>query len=154
MFRELGLCATCPPSGASRWDRAWSVDLMRVECREVIILPDADAPGRRHAERVAADLHATAQGRLLVKIVALPELSAGADAFDWLQGGRTLADLAACVEAAPYWTPGGAERARRERRRALTRERVRRFESASVPACRDNGRRQARNAVNVWDVTR
>jgi putative DNA primase/helicase len=124
-LRELGLPATCPPSGASRWDRAWSIDLLGVGCCEVIILPDADISGRKHAERVAADLYAVGGDRIRLKVVALPGLSAGADVVDWLMDGRTPDDLDGCVSGASYWAPDAAERARLERRRALTRERVR-----------------------------
>jgi hypothetical protein len=124
---RAGLPATCPPSGASRWCEHWNEDLWRCGCRELVILPDADKPGAIHAERVAAATSALANMPIRVKVVRLPGLSAGADAFDWLQDGRTAIELLKIVSEAPYWLPGAMERERQERRRALTRERVRRY---------------------------
>jgi hypothetical protein len=139
----LGLEATCPPSGASRWDRLWSLDLVRAGCHEVIVLPDADRPGQKHADRVAADLDATG---IPVKVVLLPGLSQGSDAFDWLQGARTPADLEHCASTASYWAPTAVEDARLQRRRELTRERVRLYRLRKRAAEHRYG---DRNAVNV-----
>jgi Transposase IS116/IS110/IS902 family len=42
----LGLPATCPPNGAGRWRREWSVDLWQVGCREPCSQNHADGGGR------------------------------------------------------------------------------------------------------------
>lgn len=128
LFRTLDLPACCPPAGASRWTPEWSADLHRAGCRELIVLPDADAAGIKHAERVAAtcfDVVVPENNQpLAVKVVPLPGLSAGTDAYDWLKGGRSVAELLRIVSEAPCWEPGALERARVERKRRLTRERV------------------------------
>jgi hypothetical protein len=122
-FWTAGLVATCPPSGASRWIAAWSEDLQRADCCELVILPDADQSGLAHAERVAAASFAI---DMQVKLVRLPGLRAGADAYDWLHDGGTVAELLKIVSGASWWFPGTLEHERLERRRELTRERVRR----------------------------
>lgn len=126
LFWTLGLPACCPPSGASSWKSEWSADLQRAGCVELVVLPDADRPGVTHAERIAAaswELPAP----LPVKVIALPGLPAGADAFDWIRDGHSTADLLRIVSSASYWEPGALERARADRKRALTNERVKRW---------------------------
>ena len=61
---------------------------------------------------------------LRVKLIELPSVPGG-DVCDWLSAGHSAQDLTAIIEAAPYWTPHGAELERADRKRALTRERVR-----------------------------
>ena len=128
---SLSLPATCPPSGASRWLSEWSVNPWAVGCRDAIILPDADRPGRAHAERVCASIYEVGQAHaddlIRVKVVPLPELFSGADVVDWLDMGHTPADLENVARAAPYWFPGVIEQTRLARRRMKGRERVRLF---------------------------
>ena len=146
-----GIPATCPPAGASTWKPQWTVDLWRAGCVELVILPDADRPGRDHAQRVAAACYGPAwkanamkveqtvgplpglptdvlnacDVQLRVKVVELSEIPAGADVFDWLHQGGSTERLRELVCSATYWTPDGLERERLERRRAKTRARVR-----------------------------
>jgi putative DNA primase/helicase len=146
----LGFVVTCPPTGASTWLTTWTEVLWRSGAREVVVLPDADTPGRQHAARVALScydyrpalpeepgdgepwpdvrlLPADADAApLVVRVVKLPGLRVGEDIVDWLGCGHRPADLNAIVEATPYWSPGSADRARHDHRRALARERKRR----------------------------
>ena len=122
---SLGIPACCPPSGASSWKPEWSADLQQADCAEVVVLPDADRSGLAHAERVAQACWALPTP-LPVKVIRLPGLSDGADAFDWLQA-HSPNDLLTLAQGASYWSPGALERARAERKRALSRDRVRRF---------------------------
>ena len=127
--------ATCPPHGASVWNPAWSADLWRQGCRELIILPDNDPAGRKHAERVAQatwDPAVPNRDRIRIKIVTLPGLSAGADVFDWFAEGGTRENLMKIVSAAPQWAPGATERARAERKRLLARDRQRRHRQQTM----------------------
>ena len=71
----------------------------------MVILPDNDDPGRKHAETVAASCHAAG---LEVRIVALPNLKPKGDVSDWIAAGHTRTDLDALVQAAPVWTPDTA----------------------------------------------
>jgi uncharacterized protein (DUF927 family) len=104
-LRTLGLIATCNPEGAGKawYFRGW---LEHFKGRAVVILPDNDAPGRKHADEIASILHGVAAS---VKVLALPRLAErGDDVADWLDcyGGtveelKRLADEAALVTAAP-----------------------------------------------------
>lgn len=130
LLRSLGLAATCGYAGASFWAREWPVALWATGCRELVILPDADATGRKHAEAVAAASHAvTCDGEypMHVKIVPLPGLSDGADVVDWIESGQSIEDLLVVVSGASWWAPGAAERLSRERKRQLNILRQRRF---------------------------
>ena len=80
----LGLLATCNPMGAGKWRPEYS-DMLRG--RSVVMLPDNDEPGRKHAAVVAADLLRVG---CEVRIVDLPNCK---DVSDWLTAGRTLEDL-------------------------------------------------------------
>jgi hypothetical protein len=68
-------------------------------------------------------------------VVNLPGLPKGGDSFDWFGQGHSVDDLWEIIFTGDVWSPEAVEQQRRDRRRALTRERVRRF--------------RARNAVNV-----
>ena len=140
---RLGLPSACPPAGAGKWSPEWSLDLWNAGCREIVILPDRDRAGEQHAQRVAETTFALqVDGPFTVKIVALPGLEFGQDAYDWLRGGRAPAELIELSNNVHSWTPGATERARVERRRMLTRERVRRHRERQ----RERQRRAARAA--------
>jgi hypothetical protein len=82
---ELGLPATCPSAGASTWRSEWRDALVAAGCGELVILADKDKAGEAHALVVANDVFR----HLAVKVVTLPGLLRGADAFDWFGAGRT-----------------------------------------------------------------
>jgi putative DNA primase/helicase len=97
-----GLVASCNPggSGNSHLYAGWA-DYFRG--RHIVILPDNDEPGRRHAAAVAAALLRVAAS---VRIVELPGLPAKGDVTDWRDTGGTfeqfskLAGGAAPIDAA------------------------------------------------------
>lgn len=98
-----GLVATTSMSGASKWIN--TPDESRhdpLRDRTVVILPDNDKPGKRHALQVAGDLYGIAGS---VKVVALPGLPEKGDIADWLTAGFTIDDLNAVVASAPGWCP-------------------------------------------------
>ena len=64
-LRGLGLVATCNAAGAGKWRPEYAEALRG---RRVVVLPDADDPGRAHAEAVAHSLHGVAAS---VKVVEL-----------------------------------------------------------------------------------
>lgn len=103
----LGLVATTNPGGAGKWKRL-ADDSALHGCR-VAIIPDKDAPGRAHAQDVAARLHGKAAD---VRIVDLP--GDGKDASDWIEAhdAQDAEDLAAALvalaEAAPPFDPSAA----------------------------------------------
>ena len=61
----LGVVATCSPGGANKWRAEYGKPLAGAD---VVILPDNDAPGRRHATAVAKALQGIAN---TVRILAL-----------------------------------------------------------------------------------
>ncbi len=99
---ELGLVATCNAMGAGKWEQAHT-DCLR-GAANVYVIPDKDAPGRKHAAAVAASLHAAG---IFVAIVELP--GAGKDASDWIATGGTRAELERLAAAAAEWTPSAAD---------------------------------------------
>jgi len=92
---ELGLAATCNPMGAGKWPK---VDSSPLKGRNVLILPDNDAPGREHAQQVAADLAGKAAS---VRILELPNLPDKGDVSDWLDAGGTAEQLVELAAQAP-----------------------------------------------------
>lgn len=95
----LGLIATTNPGGAGKWLPEYS-EILRG--RHVVIIPDADEPGRRHADQVARSLHGSAG---TVRILALPDLPEKGDLSDWAAAGGTREALEALVAATPLWEP-------------------------------------------------
>ena len=83
-LEAMGLLATCNPMGVGKWRPEYS-ELLRG--RSVVILPDNDEPGRKHAAAVAADLLRVAAS---VGIVELPGLPTKGDFTDWRNAGGTF----------------------------------------------------------------
>jgi 5S rRNA maturation endonuclease (ribonuclease M5) len=52
-IEKLGLIGTCNPMGAGKWRLEYSESLRG---KPVVIIGDADKPGREHASKVAQDL--------------------------------------------------------------------------------------------------
>src|SRR5439155_3649659 len=77
----LSLAATTNAAGAGKWRDEHTAALVAAAIPEVIVLPDNDAPGEKHARAVAASCLAAG---LRVKILPLPGLPATGDVSDWL----------------------------------------------------------------------
>lgn len=101
----LGLCATCNPLGAEKWRDEYNEALRG---KLVVIVPDNDAPGRRHAEQVARALHGVAAS---VRIMWLPDTVKDATDFVATFADRAEAAerLAIMAEGAAKWTPAQPE---------------------------------------------
>lgn len=95
----FGLVATTCPMGAGKWRPEYVPALAG---RKVVILPDNDEPGRKHAREVAASLHGQAAS---VKIVELPGLPPKGDVSDWIHAGGTRQELRQLTEETPAWSP-------------------------------------------------
>lgn len=103
----LGLVATSNPGGAGKWSKAYSEVLRGAR---VVIIPDNDEPGRRHAERLGRALHGVAAE---VRVVELPGLPEGGDVSDWIAAERKAGgsddDIRTRLEdriaAAEIWAP-------------------------------------------------
>src|SRR6185295_17534798 len=73
--------------------------------RHVVILPDADRPGRAHAQKVAKAIHGVAAS---VRIVDLyPERHDGSDVSDFIANDTAGVRLAKLVKGADVWEPTG-----------------------------------------------
>lgn len=97
---RLGMVATTNPFGAGKWRNHYS-DWLRNAI--VVILPDNDEPGQKHAEKVALSLHGKAAS---AKVLKLPGLTTkGGDVSDWLAVGNTKEELLRLAAEAPQWKP-------------------------------------------------
>jgi putative DNA primase/helicase len=102
---RLGLVATTNPGGAGKW-RFVAADAGRVLAgRAVILLPDNDDPGRKHAAEVAAALRDHARS---VRILELPGLPPKGDVSTWLDAGGTVEELLRLARDAPEARAEGA----------------------------------------------
>jgi P4 family phage/plasmid primase-like protien len=98
---QENIVATTCAMGAGKWRSEYNAALAG---RPVVILPDNDEPGRKHAEQVAASLRRVAAS---VKVVPLPGLPPKGDVSDWLENGGALSTLLELAEATPV-QPAGA----------------------------------------------
>jgi 5S rRNA maturation endonuclease (ribonuclease M5) len=100
---KLGFVATTASEGAAaKWDPALTTHF---KDRHVVILPDADRPGRAHAQKVAKAINDAAAS---VRILDLyPERHDGSDVSNWISDDTAGAKLAKLAKGAPLWEPGG-----------------------------------------------
>ncbi|GJQ48030.1 MAG: AAA family ATPase [Candidatus Kuenenia stuttgartiensis] len=101
LLHSWGLAATCLDSGAnSKWIDSYS---QHFTGKNVVILPDNDAPGRKYALEIAKALHGRTYN---IKIVELPCLSEKGDIIDWAaMPGNNKSKLVTIVENTDIWTP-------------------------------------------------
>ena len=85
----LGLVATCNAGGAGKWKKEHSEFL---RSRRVVVLPDNDEAGEKHAQQVERSLRGIAAE---VRTLVLPGLPDKGDVSDWLDAGGTLEELLA-----------------------------------------------------------
>ncbi len=96
---KLGLVATCNSGGAGKWRSEFAAHF---ENRDVVVIPDNDAPGRKHANQVAASLFSTAKS---VRVLELPNLEEKGDVSDWFGQGGTVEQLRTLYKSTDTWTP-------------------------------------------------
>ena len=97
-LESLGLIATTNAGGAGKWQKGYTESLAGAK---LVILPDADPPGQKHALVIAAACREIAAS---VKVIYLPGLPDKGDVSDWLAGGHTREELQTLVEQAEEWT--------------------------------------------------
>ncbi len=98
-LRAIGLTATTNAAGAEKWRPEY---VPFFQGAHVVILPDNDEPGRKHARTVARALHPVAAS---LRVVQLPDLPVKGDVSDWLKAGGSASDLRQIAKAAPLWEP-------------------------------------------------
>lgn len=97
-LHELGLIGVCNPEGASgassAYDPSRFVGLIDPNT-PLIVCPDNDEPGRKHALRMAEALAPT----FPVSILALPNLPEKGDVSDWVAAQRSNGTPDSCIAA-------------------------------------------------------
>lgn len=96
---KLGLVATTNSGGAGKWR---DEDNEYLRNRNVVILPDNDDTGRKHANEVATSLQGIAKS---IRIIELPGLPEKGDVSDWLNAGGTKEELRKLKDEAPEFDP-------------------------------------------------
>ncbi len=91
----LGITATCSPGGASKWRDEYCAALAGAD---IVILPDNDEAGQKHAVMVVASLRKMFGAKAKVRVVNLPDLPPKGDVFDWIWMGGTLEVLEALTK--------------------------------------------------------
>jgi hypothetical protein len=89
---RLGVTATCSPGGAGKWRDNYSIYFKGAA---VVLLPDNDEIGRRHAQDVRRSLAGVASS---IRVLRLPGLPDKGDPFDWVAAGGTAEQLWRLVE--------------------------------------------------------
>ncbi len=100
--RALGLEATTAAMGAGKWRKEYTETLKGA--REVIIIADKDAPGRRHAFDIALMLHAQ---ETPAKIIEVP--GSGKDFSDWAAEKGDIDELQSLANSTKPFSPETAD---------------------------------------------
>jgi hypothetical protein len=106
---KIDLVATTASEGAAA---KWPPELTsHFKDRRVVVLPDADAAGRAHGQKVAKALNAVVAE---VRVLDLfPERSDGSDVSDWLKNDCVAVKLTKLAKEAPPWEPQRDDSGRR-----------------------------------------
>jgi hypothetical protein len=96
-LERIGILATCNAGGAGKWTVDHAACLAG---RHVLVIPDNDDPGRKHAESVAVSLNGMAKS---IRIVELPNLPPKGDASDWIAAGGTRDELRVIADSTLPW---------------------------------------------------
>jgi len=96
---KIGILATTNSGGAGKWKTEYNKFFKN---REIILLPDNDEVGIRHAQDIGKSLKGIAK---YIKYLILPGLSEGEDVSDWLARGGDLEKLFTLAKTAPEFSP-------------------------------------------------
>jgi hypothetical protein len=94
--RAMGLVATCNAGGAGKWREEYSESLRG---KQVVIIADADEPGRKHAQQVATSILGKAES---IKVL---EFAQAKDLSEWTAMGGTRDALLELILNEPSWKP-------------------------------------------------
>jgi len=94
-LHALGFIASTNSGGAGKWRPELS---QHFTGRRVVIIPDNDEPGRKHAAQVAAALRGIASSVAILNLEGLPEKG---DASTWLSQGGTADALRMLIATVP-----------------------------------------------------
>lgn len=102
-----GQLATCNPGGAGKWHQVAEAAAVALADRDVVVVADADKPGRAHAHQVAALVFPVAKS---VRVLELPQK----DASDFFAAGGTVGDIERLRASIEPWRPGAQSHAPEE----------------------------------------
>ena len=102
-LKKLGLTASCNPFGAGKWRPEFNQFFQN---KNIVIIPDNDAPGRKHSQNVAESLNGPAKS---IKILELPGLPEKNDVSDWIYSGGTRIKLVTLAKKTQEWIPSEYE---------------------------------------------
>ena len=94
-----GLVATTNPHGPGRWQKSYNTEFRG---RRVAVIPDNDAPGIEHANKIANSLAGVARS---VRIITLPGVGEGVDVSDWMDQGHIAYELQEILAQTPPFEP-------------------------------------------------
>lgn len=95
----MGIPATCNAGGAGKWP----ADLNPYfDGLDVVVLPDNDSAGEKHADVVAGAVREYAKS---VRVLRLPGLDTKGDVSDWLDAGGSPEQLEELTRVTKVWTP-------------------------------------------------
>ncbi len=101
-LRALGFAATTNPFGAGKWPESFGQFFTG---RRIVVIPDADLPGRAHSQQVITNIKGKASS---IKLLELPDLPAKGDVSDFIAqiGDKDAAAerLAILIDGAPEYT--------------------------------------------------
>ena len=92
---SLGFVATCNPGGAGKWRSEYTEALAS---KDVIVIPDADEAGRRHAQQVLTSMTGKARSLKVVELTGVKDLT------EWVERGGTREQLVDLIRSASEWT--------------------------------------------------
>lgn len=95
-LRNLGFVATTNSMGAGKWRDAYSETLRG---GNLVIVPDSDGPGRKHAQEVARSCFGRAN------TVTILDLQDAKDITDWIERGHTIEELLQLTRSCPEYHP-------------------------------------------------
>ncbi|MDF2800381.1 MAG: phage/plasmid primase, family [Anaerocolumna sp.] len=98
-----GLIATTSPMGAGKWRESFNPYFGGAE---VVIIPDNDNIGRKHAETIAENIYSFTN---TVKIINLDGLNEKQDVSDWLVQGNSIEQLLGICNKAETWKQSSLE---------------------------------------------
>lgn len=101
---KLGIPATTNIGGAGKWGSSETKGLVAAGVSRVLIVPDNDEPGQKHAQVVAVSVK---QANIAVSVIELPHLELHGDVSDWLNNGGTKEALQDLFAAKPYVVSSG-----------------------------------------------
>ena len=96
-LEEWSLYATTNDGGANNWRAEFGAYFTGAH---VVVIPDADDAGRKHAHAV---LRSVADTATTIRLLELPDLPPHGDVSDWAARGGTKEQLMELVDEAPEW---------------------------------------------------